>query len=69
LLRDGQVMIDLANRPGWIMMQLPSNGAKASRAASFANTDPAANAKPDLKALQTFVRRNFPEFPVPKSVP
>ena len=70
LLRDGQVVIDLAaNRTGWIMMQLPSNGAKASRAATFAKTDPAPDAKPDLKALQAFVRKKFPDFPVPTSVP
>jgi hypothetical protein len=70
LLRDGQVLIDLAaNRTGWTMMALPSNGAKASRAATFANTDPAPNAKPDLKALQAFVRKKFPGFPVPTSVP
>ena len=69
LLRDGQVMIDLANRNGWIMIQLPSHGAKASRAASFAKTDPSPDAKADLKTLQAFVRKNFPDFPVPTSVP
>jgi len=51
------------------VLQLPSNGAKASRAATFPNTDPAPNAKPDLKVLQAFVRRHFPGFPVPTSVP
>ncbi len=70
LLRDGQIIMDLAaNRTGWVVLQLPSNGAKASRAATFPNTDPAPNAKPDLKALQAFVRKHFPGFPVPTSVP
>ena len=69
LMRDGQVLIDLAaNRMAWAILQLPGKAA-LQRVKQFPNPDPAPNAKPDLKALQTFIARQYPGFPVPKSLP
>jgi hypothetical protein len=69
LYRDGQVMIDLtAGRTGAAILQLPSKAAHVG-ADRLPNTDPAPNARPNLKVLQTFIARNFPGFPLPKAVP
>jgi hypothetical protein len=68
MLRKGQIVLDLANRTGWVMMELPSNVATADDR-RFPNSDPAPNAKPDLKALQAFIQRKFTGFPVPQSLP
>jgi len=64
MLRKGQIVIDLANRTGWVMLELPSNVA-TNDARRFPDPNPAPNAKPDLKELQAFVRRRFPGFLVP----
>jgi hypothetical protein len=68
MLRKGQIVVDLPGRTGWVMLELPSNVAtKDDR--RFPNPDPEPGAKPDLKALQAFIARKFPGFPVPKSLP
>jgi hypothetical protein len=69
LYRDGQVMIDLtAGRTAAAILQLPSKAAQVG-ADKLPKTDPAPNARPNLKVLQTFIARNFPGFPLPKAVP
>jgi hypothetical protein len=69
MLRKGQLRAELsANGAGWILLELPSTVASAD-AKRFPNLDPAPNAKPDLKVLQAFIRRKFPGFPVPASLP
>ena len=69
MLRKGQIRVDLsANEAGWILLELPSNVASAT-AKRFPNLDPAPGAKPNLKALQAFIQRKFPGFPVPRSLP
>ena len=69
MLRKGLLRVELsANNAGWTLLELPSNVASAA-AKHFPNPDPAPNAKPDLKALQAFIRRKFPGFPVPQSLP
>ena len=68
MLRKGQIVMDLAKRTGWVMLDLPSNVA-TSDALRFPNPDPQPNAKPNLKALQAFIQRKFPGFPVPQSLP
>jgi hypothetical protein len=68
MLRNGQIVIDLANRTGWVMLDLPSNVATAD-GDRFPNPDPAPNAKPDLRTLQAVIRRKFEGFPVPQSLP
>jgi hypothetical protein len=68
MLRKGEMVMDIADRTGWVMLELPSNVASKD-ARRFPNLDPAPNAKPDLKALQAFIQRKFPGFPVPQSLP
>lgn len=68
MLRKGQIVLDLANRTGWAMLELPSNVA-TNDALRFPNPNPEPNAKPDLRALQAFIQRKFPGFPVPQSLP
>jgi hypothetical protein len=68
MLRKGQIVLYLANRTGWVMMELPSNVATADDR-RFPNSDPAPNARPNLKALQAFIQRKFTGFPVPQSLP
>ena len=68
MLKKGQIVLDLADRAGWVMLELPSNVA-TNDARRFPNPDPEPNAKPDLRALQAFVQRKFPGFPVPSSLP
>jgi hypothetical protein len=68
MLRKGQIVMDLsANQAGWIMMELPSNVASAD-ARRFPSPDPVPDGKPNLKALQAFIQRKFPGFPVPQSL-
>jgi hypothetical protein len=72
MLRDGQIRIDFAaNRSGYVMMQFPSNVARDDIKTRpwLDAADPPANAKPDLKELQAFIRRKYPGFPVPTSLP
>jgi hypothetical protein len=69
LLRKGQLHIELGGKAGdLVMLELPSTVASAAPN-RFANLDPAPNGKIDLKALQNFVRRKFPGFTVPSSLP
>lgn len=68
LLQKGEIVLDLANQAGWVMMGLPANGA-ISDARRFPNPNPGPNAKPDLKTLQAVIRRMFAGFPVPQSLP
>jgi len=68
LLQKGEIVLDLANQGGWVMMGLPSNVAIRD-ARRFPNTSPGPNAKPDLRTLPAVVRRMFPGFPVPQSLP
>jgi hypothetical protein len=68
MLRNGQISMDLnAERTNWILVELPSTVA-AREPKHFPNLDPVAEAKPNLQALQAFVRRRFPGFPVPQSL-
>ena len=69
MLRKGQLRVELsADNAGWTLLELPSRVASAAPN-RFPNPDPAPNAKPDLKGLQDFIRRKFPGFPVPQSLP
>jgi hypothetical protein len=69
MLRKGQISMDLSTgRTNWILLELPSNVA-GKDPKRFPNPDPAPNAKPSLQAVQAFVRRKFPGFPVPQSLP
>jgi hypothetical protein len=68
MLGKGELVLDLANRTGWVLLELPSKVATAD-AKRFPNTEPAPGRKPDLKTLQDFVKRKFPGFPVPQSLP
>ena len=68
LLRKGQIAMDLRNRTGWVMMELPSNVA-SNDPRKFPNLDSVPNSKPDLKALQGLIQRRFPGFLVPQSLP
>jgi len=72
LLREGQLLVDFsANRSANNFLQLPSTVATeaAKKNTMFQSADPPANARPDLKALQKFLQRKFPGFPVPDSLP
>jgi hypothetical protein len=70
LLRDGQMLIAYATDPtGVVIQQLPLAKVTAdSLRRTLPNLD-APSGKPDLEALQAFVARQFPGFPVPKSLP
>jgi len=65
LLQKGQIVLDLADQAGWVMLDLPANTATNR----FPNLNPGPNAKPDLGTLQAIIRRMFPGFPVPQSLP
>ena len=68
LLRDGQIIMDLTTGASeWVMVDLPSAVA-AKRQGIFSNPDAAQGAKPNLKTLQDFVRREYPGFPVPTAI-
>jgi len=69
MLRNGELLFDYAANAANIgILRLPS-AAAPDATKTFGNLDPAANSKPDLKALQTMIGRRFPGFPVPQSVP
>ena len=68
MLRKGEIVLDLANRTGWVMLELPSNVASAAPR-RFPNPDPAPNAKPNLKTLQAIIQSKFTGFPVPQTLP
>jgi hypothetical protein len=70
LMREGQLIMDLsAGATELVMLELPTIKANAQDDKDkVPNGDPAPGAKPDLKALQDFIRRNFPGFPVPSAV-
>ena len=69
LLQNGQLVLDLTNPAGWVMLDLPSNVATAApgRFPNLGSAPP--NARPDLGTLQAVIRRTFPGFPVPQSLP
>jgi hypothetical protein len=72
MVRDGQIQIDFAaNRAGYVMMQFPSNVAREDIKTRpwLDGADPPPNARPDLMELQAFIRRKYPGFPVPTSLP
>jgi hypothetical protein len=48
------------------MLQLPSRVITPEK---YPNPDPPPGARPDLKTLQTVIRRKFPGFPVPLALP
>jgi hypothetical protein len=68
MLEKGEIVLDLANRTGWVQLELPSNVA-TDNARRFGDNIAPPSAKPDLKALQSLVTRRFPGFPVPRSLP
>jgi hypothetical protein len=70
LMREGQLIMDLtAGATEWVMMELPSIRASAQdEKDKVLSGDPAPGAKPDLKALQDVIRREFPGFPVPSAL-
>jgi hypothetical protein len=68
MLEKGEIVLDLANRTGWVQQELPSNVA-TDNARRFGDNIAPSNAKPDLKALQGLIARRFPGFPVPRSLP
>src|SRR5262249_4810909 len=68
LVREGQLIMDLTvGRTEWAVVDLPSSVAVSQQGKIFSG-DPAPGARPDLKALQDFIRREFPGFPVPQAV-
>jgi hypothetical protein len=68
-VRDGQLLIDYAaGAAGVAILKLPGSAAPDATK-NFPNLDPAPGAKPNLAALQKFIREKFPGFPVPVSVP
>jgi hypothetical protein len=72
MLRDGQIMMDFAaNRSGYVLLKLPANVAleHAKKNAMLNDPDAPASARPDLGALQDFIRRKLPGFPVPDKLP
>jgi hypothetical protein len=68
MMEKGEIVLDLANRTGLVVLELPSNVA-TDNARRFGDNIAPSNAKPDLKALQSLITRRFPGFPVPRSVP
>jgi hypothetical protein len=56
-----------AGRTEWALGDFPSSVA-ASQQGKFLSGDPAPGAKPELKTLQDFIRREFPGFPVPTAI-
>ncbi len=72
LLREGLLTIDFTGkRTGYRLLQLPSRLAldRAQKNPMFKSPDAPPNARPDLKALQSYVARKFPGFPVPTALP
>ena len=71
LLRDGELLMDFGARTASVALQLPSAVmlGRAKTEAWYKSPDAAPNAKPELKAVQDFIRRKFPGFPVPASLP
>ena len=72
MLREGLILMDFsATRTGYNMLRLPSRVAldQAEKDAMYKSPDPPPDARVDLKALQTFVRRKLPGFPVPTALP
>jgi hypothetical protein len=68
MVREGQLIMDLtAGRTEWALVDFPSSVA-ASQQGKFLSGDPAPGAKPELKTLQDFIRREFPGFPVPTAI-
>jgi hypothetical protein len=70
LLREGQIIIDLsAGVNELVLLELPlSRASSQDPKDKILSGDPAPGAKPNLKVLQDFIRRDFPGFPVPQSV-
>ena len=67
LLRDGELVLDMsANRTDWVIDEFPDETASAK---PQRDPDPVPGAKPDLKTLQTLIRRRFTGFPVPLALP
>ena len=68
-LRDGQLLADFAvNRTGMPVLQLPNKGAP-DQVKRFPNLDPAPSAKPELKVLQTVLKRSTGAFRSPARCP
>ena len=68
MVREGQLIMDLtAGRTEWALVDFPSSVA-VSQQGKFLSGDPAPGAKPELKTLQDFIRREFPGFPVPTAI-
>jgi hypothetical protein len=68
MVGEGQLILALtAGQTEWPLVDFPSSVA-VSRQGKFLSGDPAPGAKPNLEFLQNFVRREFPGFPVPKSM-
>jgi hypothetical protein len=70
LMRDGQLIMDMTTgATEWVLLELPSTIASVQdEKEKVLSGDPAPGAKPDLKVLQDFIRREFPGFPVPDAV-
>ena len=68
LMREGQLIMDLtAGRTEWALVDLPSSVYVSQQGKIFTG-DPPPGARPELKTLQDFIRREFPGFPVPQAV-
>jgi hypothetical protein len=68
MTREGQIIMDLTSGASeMVMMELPST-VVAGWQGKILSGDPAPGAKPQLKALQDLIRREFPGFPVPTAV-
>jgi hypothetical protein len=70
MMREGQFIMDLSGGVSeLVLLELPTIKASGQDEKDRIPTgDPAPGAKPDLKALQDFIRRTFPGFPVPQAV-
>lgn len=71
LLHEGVIKLDFAGKiTGFNLHGLPSNPVSVRLKARpwYANA-PAPGARPDLRALQAFMKERFPRFPVPSALP
>jgi hypothetical protein len=70
LLREGQIIMDLsAGVSELVLLELPlSRASSQDEKDRILSGDPTPGAKPNLKVLQDFIRRDFPGFPVPTAL-
>jgi hypothetical protein len=69
VMRNGEVLMDFAvNRVGYRVIQLPQELSPPQFFKTYPGIDPAPGAVPDKKTLKTFLEREFPGLPLPRSL-